>query len=93
MFSWTSVVAAVSNRDKGLECLNQELNKQQERHKDVLTEIGQSRKEIKKEQLEHQTFTALKERVLEDIKMSQGQIEEQIIQKKCLGENFTLLEY
>ncbi|CAG9864014.1 unnamed protein product [Phyllotreta striolata] len=84
MSSFTSVVAAVSNRDKGLECLNQELSSREERHKDILTEIGQSKKLIKREQMENQKFTALKERVLEDIKMSKSQIDEQTTERKLV---------
>lgn len=94
MHSWTSVVIAISNRDKGLECLTEEYRKLQEKQKSINSEIEQLKKMVKNEMRENEKLTANKTKVLADIKNCEDQmndnnlsnniIEKKIIDMKCI---------
>lgn len=84
MHSWNSVVVAISNRDKGLECLNEEYRKLQEKLKSVVSEIEQVKKLTKKELKENEYTTMVKSRILEDLKRCQDQMNEELMIKDAI---------
>ncbi|KAG5870506.1 hypothetical protein JTB14_006838 [Gonioctena quinquepunctata] len=68
MHSWNSVVVAISNRDKGLECLQEELNKLQETLKSIQSEIEQVKKLTKREFQDNEKLTMIKSRIELDLR-------------------------
>ncbi|KAL3274206.1 hypothetical protein HHI36_015620 [Cryptolaemus montrouzieri] len=84
MHSWNSVVVAISNRDKVLNCVSQELYKYEEDHKNILCETEQIRKLTKQEMLQNEKLTAIKQRILGDIMNCKNQTEEEISKQKKL---------
>ncbi|CAH2011669.1 unnamed protein product [Acanthoscelides obtectus] len=84
MHSWNSVVVAISNRDKGLDCLTEELNKLKEKHKTLLYESDQLKKLQKKECNENERYTMIKSRIEYDIKNCKTQYDEETAKKASL---------
>lgn len=87
MHSWNSVVVAVSNRDKGLECLNEEFRNVQEKLKSICSEIEQVKKLTKKELNANERFTMVKMKIIGDIKYCQGQMDDEIFTKGVIEKN------
>ncbi|CAH1280118.1 unnamed protein product [Diabrotica balteata] len=81
MHSWDSVVIAIGTRDKGLECLQQEVNKLDEKYKATLTEIEQVRKLTKKELVENEVYTYRKKTILAEIKACSTDVNSQLDKK------------
>lgn len=87
MHSWNSVVVAISNRSKTIDCLNEEVNRLQENLKSVMAETEQIKKLTKKELLENERRTMLKARIEQDIKYCKSQIEEEMRKKNVIERN------
>nr|CAH7722539.1 unnamed protein product [Callosobruchus chinensis] len=82
--SWNSVVVAISNRDKGLDSLNEDLNKLKEKLKTLLHEADQLKKLQKKECNENERFTMINSRIEYDIKNCKTQFDEEMAKKTAL---------
>ncbi|CAH1155012.1 unnamed protein product [Phaedon cochleariae] len=92
MHSWNSVVVAIGNRDKGLECINEELTKLRERFKSTVSETDQVRKLIKKELMENERYTMIKSRFEMDIKNCTLQTEEEMKKKAVIDKEMLELQ-
>lgn len=92
MHSWNSVVVAISNRDKGLECLSEENRKLQEKMKSMVSEIEQVKKLTKKELNENERLTMVKTRITTDIKNCQDQMDDELFDKEILERNLIELK-
>lgn len=84
MHSWNSVVVAISNRDKGLECLNEEHRKLKENLKSIISEIEQVKKLTKKELNENERLTMVKTRLMAEIKNCDDQTKDNLFCKDMI---------
>lgn len=94
--SWNSVIVAVENRDKVVECLNSENHKIEMNIKSVLNEIDNVKKLIKDEMMNNEYITAFKNRnevILNNNKKQldneinkKQQLEQQIYEKQAIVE-------
>ncbi|KAJ8930557.1 hypothetical protein NQ314_016638 [Rhamnusium bicolor] len=78
MHSWNSVIVAITNRDKSLECLNEEINRLQEKLKSTTAEIEQVKKLTKQELIENEKQTLIKDRFELDIKNCKTQTDDEM---------------
>lgn len=92
MHSWNSVVVAISNRSKTIDCLNEEVNKLQESLKSIIAETEQVKKLTKKELLENERRTVLKSRIEQDIKYCKAQIEEEMKKRDAIERSMLELQ-
>ncbi|KAL1505242.1 hypothetical protein ABEB36_004849 [Hypothenemus hampei] len=77
MHSWNSVVVAIGNRDRIVECLRSEEVKVQEKVKSTQTEIEQVKKLTKKEMNENQRLCMIKLKTEMDVNLCKQQIDEE----------------
>ncbi|KAK9888236.1 hypothetical protein WA026_000503 [Henosepilachna vigintioctopunctata] len=89
MHSWNSVVIAIGNRDKVLNCVSQEVQKYEEEYKNILCETEQIRKLAKQEMTGNEKLTAIKQRILSDIMTCKNQIDEEVAKQKKLEGRIT----
>ncbi|KAJ8917137.1 hypothetical protein NQ315_012629 [Exocentrus adspersus] len=92
MHSWNSVVVAISNRSKVIDCLNDEVNKLQENLKSIVSETEQVRKLTKKELVENERRTVLKMRIEQDMKQCRAQVEEEMKKRQELERDMLELQ-
>lgn len=76
MHSWNSVVVAIGNRDRIVECLRNEETKVHEKIKSTIAEINQVKKLTKKEMNENQRLLMNKSRVELDTTNCKQQLDE-----------------
>ncbi|CAH0563600.1 unnamed protein product [Brassicogethes aeneus] len=79
MHSWNSVVVAVGNRDKVLNCLREEEGKLELKYKAVLSEIDKVKKLIKNEHVENEKHTYDKHRITCEINGYKSKTEEELL--------------
>ncbi|XP_044759572.1 coiled-coil domain-containing protein 40 [Coccinella septempunctata] len=84
MHSWNSVVVAISNRDRVLHCVNQELQKYEEDHKNIICETEKVKKLTKEEMVNNEKLTAVKQRILGDIATCKNQTEDELAKQRRL---------
>ncbi|XP_057668846.1 coiled-coil domain-containing protein 40-like isoform X2 [Diorhabda carinulata] len=92
MHAWKTVVIAIGNRDKGLEILQQDLAKLQEKHKTMITQIVQIRKFTKNEMLANESSTLTKKRILGEIKATKADLAVQLEKKTVLENQMVTLQ-
>ncbi|XP_023021111.2 lethal (2) 41Ab [Leptinotarsa decemlineata] len=84
MHSWNSVVVAIGNRDKGLDCLNEELGKFQEKFKSMVSETEQIKKLTKTELQNNEKLTMIKSRVELDVRNCKIQTDDEMNKKVAI---------
>ncbi|XP_018561589.1 coiled-coil domain-containing protein 40 [Anoplophora glabripennis] len=92
MHSWNSVVVAISNRSKTIDCLNEEVNRMQENLKSITAETEQVKKLTKKELIENERRTVLKNRIEQDIKYCKAQTDEEMKKRNAIERNMLELQ-
>ncbi|XP_045477303.1 coiled-coil domain-containing protein 40 [Harmonia axyridis] len=82
MHSWNSVVIAISNRDRVLHCVNEELKKYNEEQKNIICETEKIAKMAKEEMLLNEKLTAIKQRILADIATCKNQTDDELAKQR-----------
>lgn len=82
MHSWNSVVIAISNRDKVLNCVNEDMHKYGEELKTVTCETEQVRKLTRQQMQKNEEYTAIKQRILAEIMMCRNALEDETNRQK-----------